>query len=182
MASPLVLHAAPAAGFDEPFEMLDACHRRVERMLRLLERLRVHLGAHGADAAARDGARDLLRYFDHAAPQHHEDEERHVLPRLRAAGAGALAERLHAEHEAMTTAWAALRRPLVALAEGHGAGADALAGAPAFAALYTGHLRAEDELAYPAVRAGVDAAGLRAIGAEMAARRGVPMPPARSPR
>lgn len=36
-ASPLILHAAPAAGFDQPFEMLQACHERVGRMLVLLE-------------------------------------------------------------------------------------------------------------------------------------------------
>ena len=28
-------HSAPAAGFEEPFEMLATCHERVERMLAL---------------------------------------------------------------------------------------------------------------------------------------------------
>ena len=82
-AIPLVLHAAPAAGFDEPFEMLAACHERVQRMLRLLRRLAAHLGEHGADAQAAQAAVDVMRYFDEAAPRHHDDEELHVLPRLR---------------------------------------------------------------------------------------------------
>lgn len=38
----------------------------------------------------------------HAGPAHHEDEERHVLPRLRATGAQALADRLAADHAEMT--------------------------------------------------------------------------------
>ena len=29
-------HRAPGAGFEAPFEMLDACHERVHRMLALL--------------------------------------------------------------------------------------------------------------------------------------------------
>jgi ribonucleoside-diphosphate reductase alpha chain len=96
-----LLHAGPAAGFDQPFELLAACHGRVERMLGLLERLAAHLAAHGADEPARSAAADITRYFDIAGPAHHEDEERHVLPRLRASGdpaLAALADRLHADH------------------------------------------------------------------------------------
>lgn len=175
-STPLVLHAPPAAGFDEPFEMLDACHRRVERMLALLERLAAHLASHGCDAAAADAARDVMRYFDLAAPQHHEDEERHVLPALRAAGAAALADRLQAEHAAMALAWAALRVPLAAIAAGRAPGGDGLAGGPAFAAMYGAHLALEDAEAFPAVRPHLDAGALAVIGAEMAQRRGVPLP------
>ena len=37
---------APGTGFDQPFEMLEACHERVQRMLALLAR-RGHAGAAG---------------------------------------------------------------------------------------------------------------------------------------
>ena len=67
-------HRAPGAGYEAPFEMLDACHERVERMLRLLHKLRAHLQASGWDAQAAE-----------AAPRHHEDEERHVFPAVLAA-------------------------------------------------------------------------------------------------
>jgi len=40
------LLATPAVGFEQPFEMLAACHERVNRMLALLERLREHLPGH----------------------------------------------------------------------------------------------------------------------------------------
>ena len=94
MTSPIQLHRTPSAGFDQPFEMLSACHERVQRSLALLQRLQDHLASHGADPQARDAARDVMRYFDIAAPAHHEDEERHVLPVLRAQGEDAFAAQL----------------------------------------------------------------------------------------
>ena len=71
---------APAAGLDAPFEMLAACHDRVVRMLALQARLRQHLQDKGCDEPARQAARDVMRYFDLAAPLHHQDEELHVFP------------------------------------------------------------------------------------------------------
>lgn len=170
--SPMSLHAGPSAGFEAPFEMLDACHRRVERLLGLLGRLAAHLPAHGADAQAQQAALDVMRYFDLAAPHHHEDEERHLLPRLRAAGHAALADRIAGDHAAMGSAWQALRERLAAIAEGR-LPPDGLAGWREFTALYEAHLALEDGEAYPQARALVDAAGLAAMADEMARRRGV---------
>ena len=39
----------PAAGFEQPFAMLEACHARVQRMLTLLQKLCAHLRAQGCD-------------------------------------------------------------------------------------------------------------------------------------
>jgi hemerythrin-like domain-containing protein len=170
------LHAAPAAGFDQPFEMLAACHERVERSLRLLERLGEHLGARGADEQARSAARDVLRYFDLAAPQHHEDEERHLLPVLRVAGQAVLAERVRADHQGMAQAWARLRVPLQAIERGDGASArapEAQAEWRAFCALHRAHIALEDHEVFPAVAPLLDAAARQAMGDEMAQRRGV---------
>ncbi len=174
VASPLALHRGPAVGFEEPFEMLGACHDRVERMLALLERLAAHLPAHGADAQAADAARDVMRYFDQAAPKHHEDEERHVFPVLRASGRPeleALAERLHADHLRMAEAWVGMRAALAAIERGHwpaGAAFDAVA---PFAAAYRTHIEAENTLAYPHAAADIVGAARDAMGKEMASRR-----------
>jgi len=168
-----MLHAAPAAGFDAPFDMLAACHDRVERSLALLERLAAHLPAHGADAAARDAARDVLRYFDLAAPHHHQDEERHVLPALRAAGQGGLADRVVAEHAALVTAWAALRPGLQALADSATMPDPQRDGWAAFCAAYRTHAAFEDTQVFAPARVLLDAAAQAAMGREMAARRGV---------
>lgn len=95
-------------GFDQPFEMLEACHERVLRMLALLDRLRVHLRTKGCDDSARQAARDILRYFDQAAPLHHEDEELHVFPPLLEQGDAqtvALVQRLQREHGLMSADW-----------------------------------------------------------------------------
>lgn len=175
VATPLTLNRAPSAGFDEPFEMLAACHERVLRMLGLLARLADHLQVQGADAPARQAAADVMRYFDLAAPAHHEDEERHVFPRLREAGAAlaALADDLHADHGRMAAAWAAVRADLLLVADGCRPGAGAGARWQAFDALYRAHLEREDRAAFPPVRARTDAAARAAMGAEMARRRGL---------
>lgn len=164
------LHAGPSAGFDQPFEMLAACHERVRRSLDLLQRLHAHVVQHGVDGQARDAAADVLRYFDRAGPAHHEDEERHVLPRLRIAGQAALADRLHAEHGQMTQMWGRLREPLQHWALGEPAlmDADLLL---CYTTLYGGHLAIEDEQAFAAARAETDSEALLLMGEEMAQRR-----------
>ena len=61
----------------------------------------------GAGRAAAEAAPDVLRCFDVTAPHQHEGEKRHVLPVLLAsadAALQALAVRLKAEYQAMTTA------------------------------------------------------------------------------
>src|SRR6266545_5021972 len=106
------LTAAPAATFEQPFEMLTACHERVDRMLKLLQRLREHMASNGADADARKAAQDVMRYFDQAAPQHHRDEELHVFPPLMAEGdpeTTALVSRLQQDHLQMESRWAKAR-------------------------------------------------------------------------
>jgi hemerythrin-like domain-containing protein len=179
------LHA-PAAGFDAPFALLDACHERVRRSLALLERLGAYLCQRGADAAARDAAQDVLRYFAQAAPAHHEDEERHVLPLLQASGDAvlqALAQRLLDDHAGIRRAWSALEPHLRALAAGTPVDADAmLAAAADFVRAHDGHLEREDGLAFPAAaRLAAEQPGhpanVAAMGREMAARRGVAWPP-----
>lgn len=170
------LHPSPGAGFDEPFAMLAACHERIERMLQLLERLAAHLPAHGCDQQAVDAARDLMRYFDLAAPAHHEDEERHVLPALRAAGDDAFAAQLEQEHREMRRRWTELRRRLALVAEGSwcdAALADGFDSWHQFATLYRAHAAAEDEHAFAPVQAMLDAEAQREMGREMAQRRGL---------
>lgn len=170
MANSPLLHAGPAVGFDQPFEMLLACHDRVRRSLDLLLRLQAHAATHGADEQARDAARDVLRYFDLAGPKHHEDEERHVLPRLRAKGQDELADRLAADHAEMSRQWAAVRPALEALRDGSAQSLDAAA-CQAYAALYAAHMAAEEGQAFPAASRQLGTEALAAMGAEMAGRR-----------
>lgn len=173
--------SSPAAGFEQPFEMLDACHDRVRRSLRRLQRLAGYLREHGCDTPAREAAADVLRYFDVAAPHHHEDEERHVFPPLLGHGTPALQDavrRLQRDHVEMAATWQALRPALQAVADGRSTALDAGAQAHLqhFVGLYDEHLRIEDETVYPAARACIGDAALAAIGDDMAQRRGAPPP------
>jgi hemerythrin-like domain-containing protein len=170
-------HHAPGAGFEEPFEMLAACHERVTRMLNLLARLREHLSQKGWDASVGQAAQDVMRYFDQAAPKHHDDEERHVFPALLAApdtGLHAVVHRLQQDHIDMTAGWARARTVLATLVDGPAtldvAANQVLAD---YAALYDRHVEDEDKLVYPAARQLLSADAVHAMSADMMARRGI---------
>jgi hemerythrin-like domain-containing protein len=172
------LKAAPLATFEQPFEMLTACHERVDRMLQLLARLREHVAKNGADADARKAAQDVMRYFDQAAPQHHEDEELHVFPPLVAQGdpqAMALVNRLRQDHRQMEAHWSQAREVLAAIAAGEldALSPDQEAVLDVFAGMYAGHIEAEEQLAYPAAEKLLDSRAITAMGEEMMKRRGV---------
>jgi hemerythrin-like domain-containing protein len=178
-AHALPMHRSPGAGFDQPFEMLAACHDRVHRMVDLLLRLAEHLQTHGADAQARDAARDVMRYFDIAGPAHHEDEERHVFPALlRQPGAPLkpLVRRLLSEHLLLAQQWQSVRADLlvvVAAPDGSGQPGPAVVRRwQDFAALYRSHIQAEDGQAYAAAEGLLMGEERAAMGQEMALRRG----------
>lgn len=181
-------HRAPAAGFEAPFDMLDACHERVERMLKLLARLQQRLLVYGWDDSVAQAARDIMRYFDQAAPLHHEDEERHVFPPLLAAGDPVLVPmvlKLQADHREMERSWVAVRGVLAPLTEPPPPGWTGIKPAQAevlghFAGLYRHHLNDEDGLIYPASRQQLSADALQAMSADMMRRRGLE-PPTASP-
>lgn len=174
-------HRAPGAGFEAPFEMLAACHERVERMLKLLTRLQEHLQQTGWDRPAAQAATDVMRYFDQAAPLHHEDEERHVFPPLLAQGDAALCSvvrRLQQDHLDMAQGWARARQVLAALTRPPAPGWTGLtleetAALKDFAELYQQHLKDEDGLVYPAAQAGLSADALQAMSEDMMRRRGL---------
>ena len=176
----LLAHPAPQAGFEAPFEMLQACHERVQRTLTLMARLQQHLHDVGCDDNARQAARDVLRYFDVAAPLHHQDEELHVFPPLLLGADAALRSVVHQlmqDHRAMETGWAQARTVLQTIAEDT---TGTLALSPqqtqvldAFAALYAQHIVHEEGLAYPAAQALLPGAAVQVMAEDMMARRGV---------
>ena len=177
MATALPGFEAPAVGFEQPYEMLGACHERVQRSLDLLGRVIDYIDRQGHDAQTQSAAADVLRYFDLAAPLHHQDEELHIFPRLLAQGdttQRATVQRLQAEHRRMEQNWAVLRAALLRWREpGCTEAVDTSTheAATRFAALYTEHLSTEDTLVFPAARALTPAGELESMGAEMQARR-----------
>jgi hemerythrin-like domain-containing protein len=166
------------AGFDDPLEMLLACHRRIERQLESVKRLRAHIASSGVDAEASSAAQAILKYFLGAAPNHHADEELDLFPLLerRITDPGerarfhAFREQLEADHRELAAAWSRLRKPLEAIGEGlvrilpeddvH-----------AFAAGYAHHIVTEETALRQFFPRWLDDADRAALGRAMAARR-----------
>lgn len=170
-----------AAGFDQPFALLRGCHARIERMDALQLRLIDHVRVSGADAQAQQAAAKVLRYFDLAAPLHHEDEDLHVFPLLRQIGEegdAARLDRLEADHRAFAALWATLRIWLqqVQTGQAQSANAQTVGAAAHFSAIHATHIALENTRIFPAAQACMTAAQLAAMGQDMAARRGVRWP------
>ena len=168
---------AEPADFDDPFAILEACHQRIARMLRTLERLPAHVAARGADREALEAIARVRRYFDEAGPDHHADEEVDLFPAARAAAreAGDTAavheiDRLEREHREMERTWSALRAHLDALTGGAVASVDtALVGH--FVALYRDHVAREEGIVFAAAKPRLDTTARAPLAAAMVARR-----------
>ena len=168
----------PAPSFDEPLELMSACHGRMTAQLETLRRLAAWLPEHGADDQARQAARAILRYFRTAAVHHHEDEEADVFPRLlervgapdRARAEG-LVRSLLADHQELYAAWDALRGRLEAIEAG--TPADLLdRDVEFFTAQYRNHIQCEEAMLFPLLRRYFSTADLAELGARMSSRRG----------
>jgi hemerythrin-like domain-containing protein len=180
--SHILLFPTPAAGFDQPLDLWHACHQRVERMLALLQRLSAHVNERGADEEARNAATSVRRYFDEAAPRHHEDEEADLFPRLLASTHDAEHARLEnviaalrEEHRHLDAKWASVRATLVAIERGEAAQFDE-ALLERFVEGYGAHVDVEEHILGPVLRRVLDAQQLEAIGRAMAERRGAARP------
>ena len=169
----------PAATFEAPLEMLAACHGRIEQQCATLRRLQPYLAAQGADTAAREAARAVMRYFDHAAVDHHADEEEDLFPALLEAMAGSdavclreLTELLTRQHRELEAHWRALREGLDAIAAGEAVALDA-ALVERFVGAYEQHLQRENDELLPMAERLIDDATLQRIGRAMRLRRGI---------
>lgn len=173
--------ATPAAGFEAPFEMLEACHERVQRMLGLLRKLADYLSEHPRDAQAKQAAQDVMRYFDLAAPLHHQDEEMHVFPAIERQGDAALCAvvaRLRQDHQAMEVTWQAVRGVLQSVVDSaptqqQAFDAEALQSLARFLALYQDHMASENELVFPAAQQQLTGEELKNMSQDMMTRRSV---------
>ncbi|BEV72890.1 MULTISPECIES: hemerythrin domain-containing protein [unclassified Paludibacterium] len=110
----------PAPSFDQPLDMLLACHDQIRRFCDLLDKLVPHISEHGVDDAARSTIESIVRYFDVAGPSHHADEEDELFPILeaRVPSAPPKLEQLSAEHGYLHSRWNAIRDDLLALKNG----------------------------------------------------------------
>jgi iron-sulfur cluster repair protein YtfE (RIC family) len=163
----------PGPSFDEPLEMLAACHERIEAQLATLERLAPHVADKGWDAEAKAAGQAVLRYFDTSGRLHHQDEDHDLFPLLRAKAAAAgrveiaaAIEELEREHATMDRQWANLREKLTGTAKLDGEEVSR------FAWLYRRHMDREGAAVLPFAREALQPAERAQLGGRMAARRG----------
>lgn len=179
---PIQLNAQPLADFDQPIDMLQDCHRRIESFLRILQA--VVLAGTNDGRMTEDAATALqtaLHYFRHAAPRHTADEEESLFPRLRDTSDPRVAqvldqlERLEHDHEHATslhevvdemgTRW---------LQTGHlDRDERATLGSTLtkLRAIYTEHIALEDTVVFHVAREVLDDDAIDGLGREMRARR-----------
>jgi hemerythrin-like domain-containing protein len=169
----------PGAGFDQPVEMWLACHERVQRFAALLSRLAEHVRERGADEDAQVTATSIRRYFNEAAPRHHEDEEVDMFPRLRERLDGErdrtvleVLDQVEADHLEMAGVWQRLDAVLATIARGEPATLEQPL-IDRFATMYRHHIDAEERVLLPALKKTLAAPEWLAVGKSMAERRGL---------
>ena len=160
------------AGFDDPIEMLEACHERIESQCDTLIRLVAHVRLAGADESAIQAARAVMRYFDTAGVHHHDDEEQDLFPRLRkrSPDVGPLIDALNRDHEALSLHYGVVRAQLEALDGGRVMLQEA--DVVSLCEAYRAHIVRENAQVLPLARTLLLPADVALMGAAMARRRG----------
>jgi hemerythrin-like domain-containing protein len=158
------------------FEILDQCHRDALVALDTLSALVSRLRAEDDGDDVRAMAAEVVKFFSHTAREHHEDEERHVFPKVLASADPETVQtvlRLQQDHNWLEEDWLELSAHLKALAAGQSWwDLDFLSEASAvFRALSHDHMALEESLIYPQARARLRSGERHDMGREMAARR-----------
>jgi hemerythrin-like domain-containing protein len=159
------------------FAVLDECHRQTLAALDALEALVARLqGGDSADAQTRASAAGVDRHFSTTVRQHHDDEERHVFPKLALSAQPHIVEavlRLQQDHDWLEEDWMEISPHVDAIASGQSwYDIDVLReGTAIFAALSRDHIALEESCLYPEVRSRLRPGERHEMGREMAARR-----------
>lgn len=163
----------PTPGFDEPIELLRACHMKMLLNCSTLERLAVHIKASGVDEQAIDTAAAIRRYFNEAAPLHHQDEERDLFPLLLTLSSefkSTICE-LNNEHQDLEDSWTVLDEMLADLNAIEDIEAFAEL-AQAFGQAYRDHITEEETEILIPIDGKLTPQQLEQLGKAMAGRRG----------
>ena len=103
-----------APSWDEPIEMLFACHGKVKKFCGQLRQLPDYLDKNGVNTIAKEAIVQIKTYFDKAAPLHHEDEEQDFFPTLLqyAPQAQSDVDELERQHIILHQSWTNMRMQL----------------------------------------------------------------------
>lgn len=164
-----------AVSFEQPLEMLLACHDKIRRFCDQLDKLPGYVAQHGVDEAAKNTIDGAIRYFDVAGPAHHLDEEEELFPLLlaREPASAPRLEQLAAEHGYLHSCWNAIRDDLLALRDEQITSLNANE-VEEFVRQYREHAASEEAWLIPTAERLLNDEEKQAAGARMAARRQQP--------
>lgn len=173
----------PDSTFNNPLGWLQGCHRRIERFLNLLTAVATRRQGGELHREDREALEAALRYFREAAPQHAEDEEQSLFPRLRASQSSSAAavratlDALEAEHHTVQKTHAEVdrlvERWLMEGALSSGEGKRLILLLQELHAFYRKHIAIEDQEVFSAAARLLTGSEILAVGREMAIRRGI---------
>lgn len=162
--------------------VLKHCHDRIRKQLKTMDMLASPAVLAATPDEVRQAAAAVLRYFEKAAPQHHEDEEHDLLPMLADTARGedaALLARLTPEvldeHHQMEQLWQRLQPQLAAIAAGQSSTLDGT-DAAAFGELYLRHMDKEESHIAPMAKRLFSPSQMQRLGNAMRSRRGIALP------
>jgi hemerythrin-like domain-containing protein len=168
---------SPAVGLDQPLEILEACHERVKNHCQILQRLSAHLKVAGIDDQAILASKNLLRYFEIAAKNHHEDEENNLFPMLLESMAGSdavcineIINVLKEEHIHLERIWQSIKDPLELIASGTIASIDETQ-ILLLATTYEKHINLEENELFPMAKRLLNEEQLKLMSQDMTERR-----------
>lgn len=171
--------AKPDSGFDDPIGMLQDCHRRIEKFLRILCLVVDRAPGRPLTEEEMAAVQSALHYFRVGGRRHTADEEESLFPRMRtdAATAGAVQEInvLEAEHREANDLHDAVDRLYSTWAEGKPLSPEEegrlRAAMQRLKHLYDGHIKIEENLVFPAASKALDRETITTIGEEFRQRR-----------
>lgn len=163
-----------APGFDQPLELLAACHERILGFCLRLEQVVIRLEAGQNDDEVADACAAIVRYFSTAAPHHHADEDVDLFPLLceRDPALATAIAALSEEHQQLEDDWRQLEVMLAEPAHLNEA-LELEAIASGFIATYREHVEIENRDIFPRAAQLLNEEEQRALGHNMARRRGV---------
>jgi hemerythrin-like domain-containing protein len=176
----ILIGQKPDKDFTDPIGVLEDCHRRIEKFLDVLLALAGQTQSSPFRNEQRDAIESALRYFREAAPKHVADEEDSLFPRMRAAQHNEVLsdlDELHSDHLTVAENHSAVeelfRRWLT----------DGLLSSPDHEHLisllqslretYARHIKQEETQLFPHAARLLTPNDLKAVGLEMAKRRGL---------
>lgn len=168
-----------APDFNQPIAVLKHCHDQIRKQIRTMQNIAIDSPRESKNLDVQQAANAVLRYFNHAAHQHHEDEEQDFLPMLQATATGEDAALLRVllpdimqEHQQMDADWLILDAQLKAIASGVSAILSET-DVSRFADKYASHMNKEETQLAPMAKRLFSAAQMKQLGDAMRVRRGI---------